>query len=100
MNKRLQPSELEADRVAGFNNRDAYWRGNLRITGLLLTAWFAVTFVVSYNARALEFSFFGWPFSFWMAAQGSLLVYCAIIWFYARIMGKLDLEHGFQEDEE
>lgn len=77
-----------------------YWRKNLNITGILLAIWFVVTFVVSYNARALSFNFFGWPFSFWMGAQGSLVVYCAIIWFYARYMAKLDIEHGVQESED
>lgn len=77
-----------------------YWRKNLRVTGLLLAIWFGVTFVVSYYARELSFNFFGWPFSFWMAAQGSLMVYCAIVWFYAQYMGKLDVEHGVQDGEE
>ncbi|NBV01311.1 MAG: DUF4212 domain-containing protein, partial [Burkholderiaceae bacterium] len=43
-----------------------YWQKNLRITAVLLAIWFIVTFVVGYNARDLSFSFFGWPFSFWM----------------------------------
>ena len=34
-----------------------------------------------------------------MGAQGSLIVYCLIIWFYARYMGKLDIEHGVAEEE-
>ena len=62
--------------------------------------WFVVTYVVSYFARDLSFSFFGWPFSFWMAAQGSLIIYVVIIGFYARFMNKLDIEHGVQETEE
>jgi putative solute:sodium symporter small subunit len=65
-----------------------------------LLIWFVVTFVVSYFARELNFSFFGWPFSFWMGAQGSLVVYCLIIGFYARYMNKLDEEAGVSEDEE
>ncbi len=77
-----------------------YWRKNLNITGILLVIWFVVTFVVSYYARELSFNFFGWPFSFWMGAQGSLVIYCLIIWFYAHYMGKLDIEHGVQEIEE
>jgi len=77
-----------------------YWRKNLRITGILLAIWFVVTFVVGYFARELNFKFFGWPFSFWMGAQGSLVVYCLIIWYYARYMAKLDIEHGVQESEE
>ncbi len=77
-----------------------YWRKNLRITGILLAIWFVVTFVVSFYARELNFNFFGWPFSFWMGAQGSLVVYCLIIWFYASYMAKLDIEHDVQESEE
>jgi putative solute:sodium symporter small subunit len=77
-----------------------YWQTNLRITSILLFIWFVVTFVVSYFARDLNFTFFGWPFSFWMGAQGSLVVYCLIIWFYANYMNKLDVQHGVSEDED
>ena len=68
-----------------------YWSKNLQITALLLGIWFFVTFVVV---------FFGWPFSFWVAAQGALVVYCLIIWYYARYMNKLDIEYGVDEGEE
>ena len=77
----------------------AYWSKNLRITAILLSIWFVVTFVVSYFARDLNFNFFGWPFSFWMGAQGSLVIYVLIIWFYARYMNNLDHEHGVAEEE-
>ena len=77
-----------------------YWQKNLRITSILLLIWFVVTFVVGFFARDLDFTFFGWPFSFWMGAQGSLVVYCLIIWFYASYMNKLDEEAGVNEEEE
>jgi putative solute:sodium symporter small subunit len=77
-----------------------YWRKNLRITGILLAIWFVVTFVVSYFARELSFNFFGWPFSFWMGAQGALVIYILIIGYYARYMGKLDVEYGVEESED
>ncbi len=76
-----------------------YWRKNLRITAILLAIWFVVTYVVAFMARDLNFTFFGWPFSFWMAAQGSLIVYVLIIWFYARYMNRMDQEHGVAEEE-
>lgn len=76
----------------------AYWRRNRRITVLLLAAWFVVTFVVAYFARDLDFTFFGWPFSFWMAAQGALVVYVLIIGYYARFMNRLDRECTDGED--
>jgi putative solute:sodium symporter small subunit len=76
-----------------------YWRKNLRITGILLFIWFFVTFVLGYFARDLNFSFFGWPFSFWVAAQGALIVYVLIIGFYARYMNRLDQQFGVAEEE-
>ena len=52
-----------------------YWRKNLHhhrdSAGDLVRG----DFVVGYYARDLNFNFFGWPFSFWMAAQGSLIIY-------------------------
>jgi putative solute:sodium symporter small subunit len=76
-----------------------YWQKNLRITGALLVIWFLVTFGVGYFARDLDFKFFGWPFSFWVGAQGALIVYVLIIWYYARVMDRLDREHGVAEEE-
>ncbi|MBL8302317.1 MAG: DUF4212 domain-containing protein [Ideonella sp.] len=77
----------------------SYWQKNLRITGILLMIWFLVTFGVGYFARDLNFTFFGWPFSFWVGAQGALIVYVVIIWYYAHVMNKLDIEHGVAEEE-
>ncbi len=74
-----------------------YWRRNLRMTAFLLLIWFAVSFVVSFFARELSFNFFGWPFSFWVGAQGALFVYCLLIGFYAWYMNRLDIEHGVDE---
>lgn len=80
-------------------NHQNYWRKNLRITAILLAIWFVVTFVVAFFARDLSFNFFGWPFSFWVGAQGALVVYVCIIGFYARYMNRLDVEHGVAEEE-
>ena len=79
--------------------RRLHWRSNLRLTSVLLAVWFAVTFGVAYFARELDFNFFGWPFSFWVAAQGALIVYVAITWYYARAMERLDREHGVAEPD-
>ncbi len=76
-----------------------YWRKNLRITSILLAIWFVVTYVVGYFARDLNFNFFGWPFSFWVAAQGALIVYVLIIGFYAWYMHRLDRQHGVADDD-
>jgi putative solute:sodium symporter small subunit len=80
--------------------RKEYWSKTLTITAVLLFVWFIVTFVVGYLARDLSFNFFGWPFSFYMGAQGSLIIYCLIIVFYASYMNKLDKEYGVDEGDE
>lgn len=77
-----------------------YWQKTLRITALLLIVWFFVTFVVGYFARDLSFTFFGWPFSFWMGAQGSLIIYVLLIGYYAHYMNNLDKEFDCAEVEE
>ena len=82
------------------DHRD-YWRRNQRVTIVLLTIWFVVTFVVSYFARELSaITLFGFPFSFYMGAQGALIIYVLIIWFYARYMNALDQEYGLPEIDE
>ena len=78
-----------------------YWHKNLVLSGILLFIWFLVTYVMAWFARPLaEINFFGWPLSFYMAAQGSLIIYVIIIAVYAWQMRKNDLEHDVAEGEE
>jgi putative solute:sodium symporter small subunit len=77
-----------------------YWQKNLRMTAFLLAIWFVITYVVGYEARELNFTFFGWPFSFWVGAQGALVVYVLIIAYYAHYMNNLDKEYGCAEGED
>jgi len=77
-----------------------YWNRNLKITAVLLFIWFLVTFVMGYFAIPLaEINFFGWPLSFYMAAQGSLIIYVAILYYYAKKMRRLDVEYGVDEGD-
>lgn len=77
-----------------------YWQKNIRVTLILLAIWFVVSFVVTYFARELNsIVFFGFPLGFYMGAQGSLIIYVLIIWYYARYMNRLDSEYGVEQDE-
>lgn len=82
------------------SRRQEYWSKNLRITAILLFLWFVVTYVIGYFARDLSFNFFGWPFAFWVGAQGALVLYVWIIWYYARYMNQLDKEFGVDEGDD
>ena len=81
------------------DNLRRYWRKTTRLTAILMQVWFVVTFVVAYFARELSFPFFGWPFSWWVAAQGALVVYVVIVAYYAWAMNRLDREHGVAEPD-
>ena len=78
-----------------------YWQRNLRMTTFLLAVWFVVTFVVSFFARELSgLTIFGFPLGFYMGAQGALVIYVLIVWYYARYMNALDKEYNAHEGED
>jgi putative solute:sodium symporter small subunit len=77
-----------------------YWRKNVTITAILLAIWAIVTYGIGFYARELNFNFFGWPFSFWIGAQGAPAIYVALIGFYAWYMNRLDNEYGVAEGDE
>lgn len=61
-----------------------YWRHTRRLTVTLLCCWGALCFVVLFFARELStLTFFGWPFSFYMAAQGLTLSFVVILAIYS-----------------
>jgi putative solute:sodium symporter small subunit len=71
--------------------RARHWRKTRRITAALLLLWLATSFCAVFFARELTgMMLFGWPLSFYLAAQGASLVYLAIIGVYAWRMRWLD----------
>lgn len=82
------------------SKRRRHWKALKRVTLWLLLTWFLVSFVVSFFARELSFSFFGWPFSFWMGAQGAPLIYGLITAFYAWYVHRLDRRLDALEEAE
>jgi putative solute:sodium symporter small subunit len=69
----------------------------------LLLAWASITFGVAFFARDLNVSLFGTPVGFWMAAQGSVLLFLIIVWAYALLVNHWEKQatakaSSFQED--
>lgn len=79
-----------------------YWRANRKLIGILLCIWAFVSlgcgilFVETLN----KFTFFGLPFGFFMAQQGSIYVFVVMIFVYAILMDRLDRIHGEDRDDE
>lgn len=91
--------EQAADPARTADHSD-YWRANLRLVARCLGVWF----LVSYGCGILfadflnQFRIGGFPLGFWFAQQGSILVFIAVIAYYARAMARLD--RAFDVDEE
>ncbi|MCV6628185.1 MAG: DUF4212 domain-containing protein [Cellvibrionaceae bacterium] len=86
-----------------FENADkakAYWSENIRLMLILLSVWFVVSygcgilFVEELNTIRLG----GFKLGFWFAQQGSIYVFCALIFVYVWLMNKLDRKYGVSED--
>ncbi len=71
--------------------RDLYWKKVRRFTATLIVVWFVSTFGVIFFARELsKITVFGWPLSFYMAAQGLTFIYLLILVLYVKRMRRLD----------
>jgi putative solute:sodium symporter small subunit len=71
--------------------RATHWRRTRRLTFVLMALWLATGFCTVYFAREWSrITVFGWPLSFYMAAQGASLVCLAIIGVYAWRMRRFD----------
>jgi len=76
-----------------------YWQRNLRLIAKCLIIWFVVSYgfglllVEPLNTIRLG----GYKLGFWFAQQGSIYVFIALVFYYARAMNKLDEEFDVQE---
>ncbi|GAA6165082.1 DUF4212 domain-containing protein [Pelagimonas sp. KU-00592-HH] len=85
--------------MADNSSNNDYWKANIRIIQISLVIWALVSFGFGILLRpALSgIAVGGTDLGFWFAQQGSILVFLALIFFYAWRMNKLDAEHGVEE---
>ena len=78
----------------------AYWSATLRLLGMILVVWFLCSFGAGILfADALNnFNLGGYPLGFWFAHQGSIYIFVALIFIYARLMNNLDRKFDVHED--
>ncbi len=81
--------------------RQAYWRANLRLVAVLLLVWFSVSFGAGILFADVLDGFripgTGFPLGFFMAQQGSIYIFVALIFIYVLAMRRLDRRFGAQE---
>ena len=62
------------------------------LTWVLLLAWLLISFGPGFFARDLSVMVWGWPLYFWMAAQGSILLFICIVVVYAWLMNRWEAQ--------
>ncbi|MFP7675247.1 DUF4212 domain-containing protein [Marivita sp. S0852] len=93
-------ADQSSQNAQGSEKTDAgYWAANLRIIVISLVIWALVSFGFGILLRPMlsGISIGGTDLGFWFAQQGSILVFLALIFFYAWRMNKLDKEFGVEE---
>lgn len=77
-----------------------YWAVNVRLTTIILVIWAIVTYVAAFFSPQLnKIVIFGFPFGYYMGAQGSLIIFVILIFWYAAKMNKADKDFGVEEEE-
>ena len=90
----------ESGRDLTEQQRQEYWRYNVRLTTVLLVIWFVVTFLISgiWAGWLNQWTIIGFPLGYYMAAQGSLAIFVIEIAVYALLMNRKDEEYGIREE--
>jgi putative solute:sodium symporter small subunit len=85
--------------MADKSSSNADWSANIRIIMMCMVIWFVASFGFGILLRPMlsGIAVGGTDLGFWFAQQGSILVFLALIFFYAWRMNKLDAEHGVEE---
>ena len=92
-----------AKELAGLDKEKlkAYWTYNVRLTTIIMIIWFVVTYVAIFFSPELNnIVIFGFPMGYYMGAQGSLIIFVILIFWYAFKMNAADKEYGVEEEEE
>jgi putative solute:sodium symporter small subunit len=83
-------------------NDEAHWRRTTRLMLTHLAVWFFFGYVIHMFVRPLNsivIPVLGFPLGFYMAAQGSLIVFVVMLFMFARQQDRIDREHGVAEDD-
>jgi putative solute:sodium symporter small subunit len=85
--------------MADKSSANAYWAANVRIILISLAVWFVCSYGFGILLRpALKGIMVGGAdLGFWMAQNGSIYIFIVLIFVYARMMGKIDRDHGVEE---
>lgn len=82
------------------SRRAEHWQRTKTLMIITLTIWFIFSFVVHWFASALNaFTFLDFPLGFYMAAQGSEIIFVITLFWFVKSQHAIDRDCGFAEEE-
>ena len=85
------------------SNKERHWEKTKGLMLLTLAIWFVFSIVIFMFGESLNnSSFLGYPLAYYMCAQGSIVIFVVLIFWFANRQEKIDEEFGFAkrgEDE-
>lgn len=77
-----------------------YWKTNLKYLVILLAIWliFGLVFPILLVHQLNGVRLGGFPLGFWLAMQGSIIVFIILLFVYAYLMNRLDKEYDLEDD--
>ena len=83
------------------SNKEKHWVKSKNHMLITLVIWFFFSTVIfMFGAEINSMTFLGYPLAYYMTAQGSLLAFVIIIFWFANRQEKIDEEFGFGEKED
>ena len=80
------------------SNKERHWEKTKGLMMLTLAIWFVFSIVIFMFGESLNnSSFLGYPLAYYMCAQGSIVVFVVLIFWFANRQEKIDEEFGFAE---
>ena len=91
---------LQQSLIPRQHNTAGYWAANVRLIVGLLLIWLGVTFLpILFAAQLNQIEIWtGFPLGYYMGAQGSLIVFVILIFFYAWRMDHIDQAYGIAQE--
>ena len=80
------------------SNKERHWEKTKGLMMLTLAIWFVFSIVIFMFGEGLnDGSFLGYPLAYYMCAQGSIIIFVVLIFWFANRQEKIDEEFGFAE---
>lgn len=80
-------------------DQDRYWRRTSGLMWVMLILWIIFSFVIHAFVNQLNtINILGFPLGFYMAAQGSLIIFVIMLFVFAWRQDAIDRQEGVAED--